>query len=67
MMDRVACFVEEFTTHCLQRLLTQDITVTEVPRGDRVTVMPERFHITPAIGGLPRWSISYHATSFEET
>jgi len=67
MLDRVTCFVEEFTTHCLQRLLTPDITVTEIPRETRVEVMPERFSITPASGGLPRWSIAYHTASFEES
>lgn len=67
MLDRVTCFVEEFTTHCLQRLLTPDITVTEIPRTGRIEVMPERFKITPSSGGLTRWSIAYHATSFDES
>lgn len=67
MLDRVTCFVEEFTTHCLQLLLTRDITVTEIPCAARVEVMPERFSITPAAGGLPHWVIAYHATPFEET
>jgi hypothetical protein len=67
MLDRVTCFVEEFATHCLQRLLTPDITVTEIPREARVEVMPERFSITPAFGGLPRWSIAYHTMSFDES
>jgi hypothetical protein len=67
MLDRVTCFVEEFTTHCLQRLLPPDVTQTEIPRGERVEVMPERFHLTLAAGGLPQWSITYHATSFEDT
>lgn len=67
MLDRVTCFVEEFTTHCLQRRLAPEITITEIPLADRVEVMPERFSVTLAEGGLPRWSITYHTTTFEET
>jgi hypothetical protein len=67
MLDRVTCFVEEFSTHCLQRLLPQDVTVTEIPRAARIEVMPERFSLTLAVGGLARWAIAYHTTTFEET
>lgn len=67
MLDRVTCFIEDFTAHCLQRTLPSCVTVTEISRGERVEVMPERFRLTLAVGGLPRWSITYHATPFEET
>jgi hypothetical protein len=67
MLDRVTCFGEEFTTHCLQRLLPQDVTVTEIPRAARVEVMPERFSLTLAVGGLAPWTIAYHMTTFEES
>jgi len=66
MFDRLTCFVEEFAAYCLQRLLTPDITITEIARADRVEVMPERFSITLANGGLPRWAITYHTTTFDE-
>ncbi len=65
MLDAITCFVEEFTTHCLQRLLPQDVIVTEIPRAARVEVMPERFSLTLAVGGLARWAIAYHMTTLK--
>jgi hypothetical protein len=67
ILDRVTCFVEEFTAHCLQRRLAPEITITEIGRADRVEEMPERFSVTLANGGLPRWAIAYHTSPFEET
>ncbi|MCC6265904.1 MAG: hypothetical protein IT169_20210 [Bryobacterales bacterium] len=67
MLDRLCCFVEEFTAHCLQRLMSPEITITEIPPAKRLTEAPERFSLTLATGGLPRWKISYHASSFEGT
>lgn len=67
MFDRVTCFVEEFTAHCLQLRLAPEITITEIGRADRVEEMPERFSVTLANGGLARWSIAYHTSSFQES
>ena len=64
--DRLACFIEEFSGHCLQRKLPQELALTEIPSGERVPELPERFHITPKIGGLPEWALKYHAERFEE-
>lgn len=66
-LDRLACFVEEVTTHCLQQRLSADVTVTEIAAADRNSDAPERFHLTAAIGGLPRWRIGYHTSSFEQS
>jgi hypothetical protein len=67
VFDRSACFVEEVTTHCLQRQMPTGITVTEIPRARRVEEMPERFRITVTNGGMPAWQIAFHASSFDET
>jgi hypothetical protein len=64
--DRLSCFIEEFSVHCLQRKLSQEITLTEIPIEKRVTELPERFHITPKIGGLPEWVLKYHSARFED-
>ncbi len=64
--DRLACFIEEFGVHCLQRKMPHEIALTEIPLSERVPELPERFHITPKIGGLPEWVLKYHAERFEE-
>jgi hypothetical protein len=63
MLDRLCCFVEEFTAHCLQTETVPGITITELPLGEA----PERFRLTLGTGGLPRWKIAYHASLFEDT
>jgi hypothetical protein len=64
--DRLSCFIEEFSVHCLQQKLSQEITLTEIPAEKRVPELPERFHITPKIGGLPVWLLKYHSARFED-
>ena len=65
--DRLICFVEEFTAHCLQRRMPPGITITELAPADRRADAPERFRVTLAIGGLPPWRIGFHASWFDET
>lgn len=67
MTDRLACFVEEITAHCLQMRMPRGITITEIPLSERVAEAPERFRVTLANGGLPVWTIACHQTSFEAT
>lgn len=67
MLDRLACFVEELTAHCLQRRMPAEITITEIPLARRPAEAPERFQVTLARGGMPPWTILYHHSSFEET
>jgi len=67
MLDRLCCFVEEFTAHCLQSRMVPEITLTELPIAKRLEEMPERFRLTLGAGGLARWNIVYHASRFEET
>jgi hypothetical protein len=67
MLDRLCCFAEEVTAHCLQECMPQGATITEVPLLKRAAENPERFQVTLALGGLPPWSITYHQTAFEET
>lgn len=67
MLDRMCCFVEDFTAHCLQKRMLPEITITELPIVKRSAELPERFNLTLAAGGLARWNIAYHASRFEET
>ncbi len=67
ILDRLACFVEEVTAHCLQRQLPSGITITELPIAEREKEVPERFRITLSNAGLPAWRINFHVSSFEET
>ena len=67
MLDRLCCFVEEFTAHGLQRRMPPQITITELPLATRPAEAPERFRVTFTAGGLPAWRLAYHAASFENT
>src|SRR5207249_1350565 len=67
MLDRLSCFVEEMTAHCLQRLMPAGITIAEIALAQRLAEAPERFRVTLAMGGLPAWQIVFHDSSFEET
>jgi hypothetical protein len=67
MLDRVICFVEELAAHCLQKQMHPLITITEIPFVQRLEEAPERFRVTPSIGGEPAWEIAHHNSSFEET
>lgn len=64
--DRLLCFVEDVTVHCIQRLMPSGLSITEIPPPQRSTIIPERFRTTLAEGGLPLWEIEYHASAFEE-
>ncbi len=65
--DRLCCFVEEFSSHCLRRKMPCGVTLTEIPLAERVAEVPERFRITLADGGEPAWRIAFHQSRFEDT
>lgn len=67
MLDRLTCFVEELTAHCLQRQMPTGTTITEIALAHRAAEAPERFRVTLASGGMSAWKISYHHSTFEET
>jgi hypothetical protein len=67
IMNRLSCFVEEVTAHCLQAQMPAGISVTEIPLSQRETDMPVRFQVTLINGGMPIWNIDYHQSSFEKT
>ncbi len=67
IMDRLICFVEEVTAHCLKARMPAGISVTEIPLSQRESDMPQRFQVTLTNGGMPIWNIAYHQSSFEET
>ncbi|MGP1677675.1 MAG: tyrosine-type recombinase/integrase, partial [Burkholderiales bacterium] len=50
MLDRVCCFVENVTAHCIQQKMAAPITITEVPLAKRRSEAPERFQLTLAVG-----------------
>jgi len=66
IFDRMVCFVEEVTAHCLQRQMPAGITITEVALADREPEVPERFRVTLAKGGMPAWRIVFHESPFED-
>jgi hypothetical protein len=66
-LDRLCCFVEEITAHCLQAKMPTGISITEVPPNRRESEMPERFHPTLILGGEPIWQLAYHQSKFDET
>jgi hypothetical protein len=67
MLDRILCFAEEVTAHCLQQRMPQGISLTEIPIRDRSPEMPVRFEITVSTGGRPLWHIAYHQSPFDKT
>lgn len=67
MIDRVCCFVEEVSAYGLQKLMPSDFSITEIPVAQRKIDCPERFQPALALGGMPLWLLSYHASKFEET
>lgn len=67
IMDRLICFVEEVTAHCLKVRMPAGISVTEIPVSQRESDIPERFQLTLTNGGMPIWNIAYHQSTFEET
>jgi hypothetical protein len=67
MLDRLFCFVEESSVHCLQKRMPQGVTITEIPLSEREAEKPERFQVTITPRGMPPWSITYRQTAFEET
>ncbi|PVE08702.1 hypothetical protein [Limnohabitans sp. Rim28] len=66
MLDRVCCFVEDVTAHCIQKKMPAPITIAEIPLAQRRPEAPERFQVTLAVGGKPRWEISYQSQPFEK-
>ncbi len=66
MLDRLCCFVEEVVAHCLQAKMPAGISITELPVGQRVPEMPERFRLALTKGGTAIWRISYSAGKFED-
>ncbi|NVM22506.1 MAG: hypothetical protein HWN68_12090 [Desulfobacterales bacterium] len=67
IMDRLICFVEEVTVHCLKAQMPVGISMTEIPLSQRESDIPERFRATLTNGGMPIWNIAYHDSLFEET
>ncbi|MBX3370539.1 MAG: hypothetical protein KF793_09120 [Nitrospira sp.] len=67
ILDRLVCFVEELTVHCIQKQVPRGVTITEIALSKRLGDPPERFRPTVLIGGEKQWEIAYHTSMFEET
>ena len=65
--DRLVCFVQDVTVHCIQRRMPPGLSLTEIPLARRATEMPRRFQPTFVKGGMLLWQIAYHASTFDET
>lgn len=65
--DRIYCFVEELCAHAFQARMQHDVSLTEIPLGQRDPRDVARFRQALIGGGTPIWTITYHDTRFEET
>lgn len=65
-LDRLCCFVEEVSAHCLQQKMPDGISVREIPQDARLAEMPERFQLTLRHGGASIWTIVLRAAAFDE-
>ncbi|MGB2986047.1 MAG: hypothetical protein WBE26_09200, partial [Phycisphaerae bacterium] len=66
VLDRLVCFVEDVTVHCLASRMPDGIAVTETPVTQREAEIPLRFQLTLREGGMPNWMLAYHSDSFEQ-
>ena len=66
MLDRICCFVEDVSAHCLQKKMPTPITIAEIILGERRPEAPERFQVTLSVGGQPRWEIYYPLLPFDK-
>jgi len=67
MLDRVCCFVEELSTHAMQRRMQHDVSLTEIPLSERLPENAARFRQALIGGGTPTWALAYHDSKFEDT
>ena len=67
MLDRLCCFVEEFTAYGLQKQMPREIMIREIPPTERPADMQERFRVTLTNGGHAPWKLAYHGSRFEDT
>ena len=66
MLDRLSCAIEEITVHLLRARMPPQIGVHEIAIDDRPAEAPERFRITPLVGGEQLWELRYSAARLEE-
>ena len=58
--DRLICFVEDVTVHCLQsQIAKKGMSLTELPLAQRAPEAPTRFQMTLASGGMKITIIEY--------
>ena len=64
MLDRQCCAVEDLAMHLLSARLPAGIGLHEIARERRLPEAPERFRITPLVGGETLWRLHYDAAGF---
>jgi hypothetical protein len=67
MADRLMCFVEDVTVHCIQRRMPPGLSIAEISLPQRAAEMPVRLQPTLANGGMPVWQIHCHQSAFDRT
>jgi hypothetical protein len=66
MLDRLCCAVEDLAMHLLSTRLPPGIGLHEIAPNRRLAEAPERFRITPLVGGETLWRLMYNAARFTD-
>ncbi|MEX6633420.1 hypothetical protein [Hyphococcus lacteus] len=59
-------FVEDMIVYCLQRMMSDGLTVAEIPVANREKSSPERFYLTIEPGGDAPWRIQFIEAAFDD-
>lgn len=66
IIDRISCFVEEVTTHCLQRKFPKGVDIKETTLAERSPEKPLRFVVTVVTDQTTTWKLTAHTSKFED-
>lgn len=67
VFDRLICFVEEITVHCLEAHMPTEITISEIELSTRESSVPLRFQLALKDDGVATWRLQPHQNPFEDT
>lgn len=67
ILDRLTCFVEDITAHCLQTQLEPGFIFTEIKLQERNPEIPKRFRLSVEQEAVEAWSICYKSILFEDS
>ncbi len=66
IIDCISCFVEEVTTHCLQRKFPKGVDIKETTLAERSPENPLRFVVTVVTDQTTPWKLTAHTSKFED-